>query len=346
VTLYLFYFPSRRSSDLGSTSLPLGSDELSERSACMGIEIVQAVGMPPAIQQELEKRYTIHRLWEARDREALLSEVSPRVRGMVTSGSVGASRALIEALPKLEIISSFGVGYDPIDIGCAKERGVIVTNTPDVLTDDVADIAMALTLAMMRRIPQGDHFVRQGRWPKEKFPLTDKLGGKVMGIVGLGRIGQAIARRAEPFGVEVRYFGPRRKEGVSYRYYDDLVAMAKDVDILMIACPGGKATENLVNAAVIEALGPKGYVVNIARGSVVDEPVLVKALVEGRLAGAGLDVFADEPNVPEALLKLDSVALAPHVGSATHATRNAMGELVLKNLAAHFDGQPVLTRVV
>lgn len=312
----------------------------------MGIEILQTTPLPPAVEEILQRDYQVHRLWQAPDRGALLGEVAGRVRGLVTSGSVGADRSLIEALPKLEIISSFGVGYDPIDIDCAKERGVIVTNTPDVLTDDVADIAMVLLLSVMRRIPQGDQFVRQGLWARGKFPLTDKMGGKVMGIVGLGRIGQAIARRAEPFGIEIRYFGPRRKDSVPYRYYDNLVAMAKDVDILMIACPGGKATENLVNAAVIEALGPKGYVVNIARGSVVDEPVLVKALVEGRLAGAGLDVFADEPNVPEALLKLDSVALAPHVGSATHATRNAMGELVLKNLAAHFDGQPVLTRVV
>lgn len=312
----------------------------------MGIEVVQTTGMPPAIQQELDARYTIHRLWEAKDREAIIRQIAPQVRGMVTSGGVGASRSLIEAFPKLEIISSFGVGYDPIDIECAKQRGVIVTNTPDVLTDDVADIAMALLLGMIRRIPQGDHFVRQGRWPRERFALTDKLGGKIMGVVGMGRIGQAIARRAEPFGVEIRYFGPRQKADIAARYYDNLVAMAKDVDILMIACPGGKATEGIVNAAVIAALGPNGYLVNIARGSVVEEPALVKALVDGKLAGAGLDVFADEPNVPEALWKLESVALAPHVGSATHATRNAMGELVLNNLAAHFSGQPVLTRVV
>ena len=312
----------------------------------MGIEIVQTTAMPPAIQQELDSRYTAHRLWEAQDHDALLKRVAPQVRGIATSGGAGASAALIRALPKLEIISSFGVGYDSIDIDCAKQGGIIVTNTPDVLTDDVADLAMALLLGMIRRIPQGDHFVRQGRWPKDKFALTDKLGGKIMGIVGLGRIGQAIARRSEPFGVEIRYFGPRKKADQPYRYYDNLVAMAQDVDILMISSPGGKDTQGIVNAEVIEALGPSGYVVNIARGSIVDEPALVKALVEGKLAGAGLDVFADEPNVPEALWKLEHVTLAPHVGSATHATRHAMGELMLKNLAAHFSGQPVLTRVV
>ncbi len=312
----------------------------------MGIEIVQTTAMPPAIQKELDTRYTAHRLWEAKDRDALLQQVAPQVRGIATSGGAGASAALIKALPKLEIISSFGVGYDLIDIECASQAGVIVTNTPDVLTDDVADLAMALLLGMIRRIPQGDQFVRQGRWPKDKFALTDKLGGKVMGIVGLGRIGQAIARRAAPFGVEIRYFGPRRKADQPYRYYDNLVAMAKDVDILMVSSPGGRDTQGIVDAAVIEALGPKGYIVNIARGSVIDEPAMVNALVEGKLAGAGLDVFADEPNVPEALWNLEQVTLAPHVGSATHATRHAMGELMLKNLAAHFSGQPVLTRVV
>ncbi|HEX6956472.1 MAG TPA: 2-hydroxyacid dehydrogenase [Ferrovibrio sp.] len=312
----------------------------------MAVEILQTTPLPPVIEEILQRDYTVHRLWQASDRNALIREASGRVRGLVTSGSVGADRALIEALPRLEIISSFGVGYDPIDIACAKERKVIVTNTPDVLTDDVADIAMVLLLSVMRRIPQGDQFVRQGQWPKAKFPLTEKLGGKVMGIVGLGRIGQAIARRAEPFGVEICYFGPRRKNDLPYRYYDNLTAMAKDVDILMIACPGGRETEGIVNAEVIAALGDKGYVVNIARGSVVEEPALVKALVEGKIAGAGLDVFADEPHVPEALLSLENVVLTPHVGSGTHQTRRAMGELVLQNLAAHFGGRPVLTRVV
>lgn len=312
----------------------------------MGAEILQTTAMPPAIQKVLDDTYTVHKLFEAKDQAALLKDIAPRVRGMATSGGAGATRALIEALPKLEVISSFGVGYDAIDIDCARERGVTVTNTPDVLTECVADTAMALTLAMMRRIPQADQFVRTGRWPKDKFPLTDKLGGRIMGIVGAGRIGQAIAKRAEAFGLQIAYFGPRKKAELPWRYYDSLVAMAKDVDILMISCPGGKETNQLVNAAVIAALGPEGYLVNIARGSVVEEPALVQALVEKKIAGAGLDVFADEPNVPEALFKLDTVALAPHVGSGTHETRQAMGDLMLKNLEAWFAGKPVLTKVV
>ena len=312
----------------------------------MAVEIVQTTAMPPAIQAVLDRTYTVHKLWEAKDRTALLKQVAPTVRGMATSGGVGANADLIKALPKLEIISSFGVGYDSIDIDCARVCGVTVTNTPDVLTECVADTALALTLAMMRRIPQADQFVRTGRWPKDKFPLTDKLGGRIMGIVGAGRIGQAIAKRAEAFGMQIAYFGPRRKAELPWRYYDNLVAMAKDVDILMISCPGGKETNQLVNAAVIAALGPEGYLVNIARGSVVEEPALVQALVERKLAGAGLDVFADEPNVPEALWALDTVALAPHIGSGTHETRQAMGDLMLDNLAAYFAGKPVLTRVV
>lgn len=312
----------------------------------MGVEIVQTTAMPPAIQQVLDSSYTVHKLWEAKDKAALLKEIGPRVRGMATSGAAGAKRDLIEALPKLEIISSFGVGYDSIDIGCAQERKVTVTNTPDVLTECVADTAMGLTLGMLRRLPQAHQFVREGRWPKDKFPLTDKLGGKIMGIVGAGRIGQAIAKRAEAFGMEIRYFGPRKKADLAWRYYDNLVAMAKDVDILMISCPGGQETHQIVNAAVIAALGPKGYLVNIARGSVVVESALVQALVDGKIAGAGLDVFENEPNVPEALWNLDNVALAPHVGSGTHETRQAMGDLMLKNLEAWFAGKPVLTKVV
>ncbi len=312
----------------------------------MAIDILQVTPLLPSVERELAAAYTIHRLWQASDRAALLAEIAPRVRAVATSGGAGANAALIDALPKLEIISCFGVGVDAIDTEHCKKKGIIVTNTPDVLTDEVADLAIGLTLATLRRIPQGDAFVRSGQWPTGKFALADKLGGKTMGVLGFGRIGQAIAKRAEACGVTVVYSGPRQKAGVSNRYYADLTAMAADIDILMIACPGGPATDKLVNAKVLAALGEKGYVVNIARGSVVDEPALVEALVKGRLKGAGLDVFANEPQVPEALFKLENVVLQPHVGSATHQTREAMGDLVVGNLAAHFGGKPLLTRYV
>ena len=205
-------------------------------------------------------------------------------------------------------------------------------------------LALALLLATVRRIVVADRFLRAGKWHKDTFPLTQKVSGRRCGIVGLGRIGQAIARRAEAFGMPISYHGPRPKQGVSYRYYADLTDLAKDSDVLVVACPGGAATQNLVNAAVIEALGPEGTLVNISRGSVIDEPAMVAALVSGKLGAAGLDVFAAEPQVPEALLKLDNVVLLPHVGSGTHETRNAMGDLTVANLRAHFAGQPLPAR--
>ncbi len=312
----------------------------------MAIEIVQVLPLLPSVEQALNAAYTVHRLWEAKDRAAMLAEIAPRVRGMATSGSTGANAALIDALPGLEIIACFGVGVDAVDTAHCQVKGVIVTNTPDVLTDEVADLAIGLTLATLRRIPQGDAFVRGGHWPTGKFPLADKLGGKTMGILGFGRIGQAIAKRAEICGVSVVYSGPRAKPDLPQRYYADLAEMAAAIDILMIACPGGPETERLVDARVLAALGPQGYVINIARGSVVDEPALVEALVQGRLKGAGLDVFANEPQVPEALFKLENVVLQPHVGSATHQTRAAMGALMVQNLAAHFAGLPLPTRYV
>lgn len=223
----------------------------------MAIEIVQTIALMPPVQEYLERDYTVHKLWEAKDRDAFLKQIAPNVRAIVTAASIGADRALMQALPKVEVISSRGVGYDPIDIGAAKELGIVVANTPDVLTDCVADTALSLLLAIMRRIPHADQFVREGQWPNGRFPLTDKIGGKRMGVVGFGRIGQAIAKRAAGFDVEISYFGPRKKTDSQYRYYDDLVAMAKDSDILMIACPGGKETRGIVNQAVIDALGSR-----------------------------------------------------------------------------------------
>ncbi|MFQ5953758.1 MAG: 2-hydroxyacid dehydrogenase [Kiloniellales bacterium] len=309
------------------------------------VGVLMVAPLPKHIVEPLEAEFTVYRLWQPEDRDLFLGEVADDVRGIATSGMDGADAALIGALPKLEIISCFGVGVDPIDLDAAAAHDVIVTNTPDVLTDDVADLALALMLAVTRRLAEGDRFVRAGRWLKGNLPLGTKMAGRTVGIVGLGRIGQATARRAEACGMTVVYHGPRHKPDQPYRYYDDLRAMAADADILVVTCPGGEATHHIVDAAVLEALGPDGILINVARGSVVDEPALVRALEDGRLGGAGLDVFEDEPRVPEALIGLDNVVLLPHLGSATVETRRAMCDLVVENLRRHFAGQPVLTPV-
>lgn len=301
--------------------------------------------MMPHVMEALDNDFTVHRLWEAADREALLSQVSDKVRAVATSGHLGADAAMIDALPKLEIISCYGVGVDAIDLAHAAKRKAIVTNTPDVLNDDVANMAIALLLATSREIVNGDRYVREGKWLNGAMHLTRALRGRKLGILGLGRIGKDIARKAEVFGLDIAYHGRRRQEDVSYRYFDDLVEMARDSDFLVAICPGGPATDKIVNRAVLDALGPQGIFINVARGSVVDEPALVAALQEGRLGGAGLDVFAEEPKVPEALFAMDQVVLQPHAASATQETRRAMGDLVVDNLRAHFAGKPALTPV-
>jgi lactate dehydrogenase-like 2-hydroxyacid dehydrogenase len=239
-----------------------------------------------------------------------------------------------------------GIGVDRIDLACAKARGIHVTNTPDVVTEDTADQALALMLAVERRIAEGDRFVRRGDWLNGELRFGRALRRRKLGIVGLGRIGSAIATRAAAFDMEIAYQGPRRKPDVTYRYFADPVALAEWSEILAVACPGGEATRNLVSRNVIEALGPEGTLVNIARGSVVDEAALVAALQSGRLGGAGLDVYANEPRVPETLIAMENVVLSPHIGSATHDTRRAMGDLTVDNLLAHFAGRPLLTPVV
>jgi len=297
-------------------------------------------------QERLDREFACHKLHEAADRATLLTKLAPSVRALATFGAGGADAKLMDALPKLEIISNFGVGVDSIDLDAAKKRGIIVTNTPDVLNDCVADTAMALTVNVMRKFPQAEGYLRAAHWAaKGAYPLTTSLGGKTMGILGLGRIGEAIAQRAQAFGMKIRYHNRKRKD-VPYPYDADPATLAKNSDLLMVVTPGGPETEKLVNAKVLDALGPKGYLVNIARGSVVDEPVLLKYLQEKKIAGAGLDVFADEPRVPPAFFSLDNAVLLPHVGSATTETRTAMGNLQVDNLLAHFASKPVLTRVV
>jgi len=290
-----------------------------------------------SLMAAIERDFTMHKLWLAPDRNAYLKE---------HGGVVGANASLIEALPKLEIISGFGVGYDAIDLDACRRRGIIVTNTPNVLNECVADTAMALLLAVSRRICEADRFLRAGKWLQAKFPLAVKVSGKKCCIAGLGNIGSAIAARASGFGMKIGYYDPAPKPDLGYKRYDDLESMARDADYLVVSAVGGAGTRHLINAKILTALGKKGFLINVARGSLVDQDALVKALVSGEIAGAGLDVFADEPNVPPELIELENVVLTPHVASGTNETRQAMGELVFANLQAHFAGKPVLTRVV
>jgi len=296
-------------------------------------------------QAKLEATYTTHPYWKASDCAALIAEVAPRIDVVVTSGGgAGIQRALMEKLPGLKLIACFSVGLDSVDLVAARERGVAVTNTPDVLTDDVADLAIGLMLACARRMIAADRFVRTGRWLEGGFPLATKASGKRLGIVGMGRIGQAIARRAAAFDMQIAWHGPAAKD-LPYRFEPRLTELARSVDFLVAACPGGVATRGLISREVLSALGPKGTFVNISRGSVVDQEAMVELLVSGQLGGAGLDVFVDEPRVPEELFNLDNVVLQPHQASATAETRGAMAQLVLDNVAAYAAGRPLLTPV-
>ena len=305
--------------------------------------MVGAVHRPTQIA--LENAYTVHKLWEAQDRDAFLASVAEKVTAVSTTGSRGIDDATMGKLPKMKVIAHFGVGYDSVDVDAATRRGIVLTNTPDVLTEDVADIALALMLAAIRRLAQGDRYVRSGAWLKGPMALAPSVQGKVVGIVGLGRIGKAIAKRCEAFNLTIAYTGRTRQAGVAYAYWPDALSLAREVDILIVAAPGGDSTRGLINRAVLEALGPEGTVVNIARGSLIDEPAMIEALKTGKLGAAGLDVFDKEPQVPAELLALDNVVVQPHVGSATHTTRLAMGQLVIDNLAAFFAGKPLVTPV-
>lgn len=308
-------------------------------------DIVVTNPLLPVVMTELADAFTLHCLWEATEEARFLAGIAERVRAIATF-NWPVPAALIAALPRLELIASMSVGVDAIDLAAAQARGIAVTNAPGVLTDDVADLGMALLLAVARRVVEADRFVRGGQWPGNGFPLASKLGGATLGILGLGRIGRAVARRAEAFGLRILYHGRAEKPDVPYQFCGDLAAMARQADYLMVSCQGGPGTRRLVDEAVLAALGPTGAVINIARGSVIDEAALVSALAEGRLGAAGLDVFADEPHVPPALLALDNVVVTPHVASATAATRQAMGRLMIANLRAFHAGQELLTRFV
>jgi lactate dehydrogenase-like 2-hydroxyacid dehydrogenase len=304
-------------------------------------DILITAPLPDFLTKPLKEAYTCHDYHGSADKAALLKEVGSRIKGLVQGGRSHTAVELLDQLPNLEIISVMGVGYDGVPVEYCKKRGIKVGHTPDVLTDDVADIAVALLLMLSRNLHLANRFVVSGGWRTRSFPLATSITGKKVGILGLGRIGKAIAHRLDAVGMRVSYHS-RTPQAIRYPRHSSLLEMARDVDFLVVATPGGPTTKNMVDAAVLEALGPKGRLINIARGSIVDEPAMIEALKSGRLGGAGLDVFADEHNIPEELTRMDNVVLLPHVGSATRETRQRMAELVVANLAAHFAGKPVV----
>ena len=301
----------------------------------------------PVMVEGLSPKVNLHYLTDAHDPDAFIKEIGGKIGAIaiaMTHNKLDA--AFMQKFPKLELISSFGVGYDHVDAKWAGAHGIIVTNTPDVLNEEVADTALGLLLCTAREFPQAERYLRAGKWPGGHYPLSRAtLRGRTVGIVGLGRIGKAIARRLEAFGVDVVYHSRNPQAGVKYKYYPKLLDMARDVDTLMVIVPGGSATQNMIDAEVLKALGPNGIIINMARGSVVDEPALIEALKNKTIYAAGLDVFAKEPHVPQELIEMDNVVLLPHLGSASVATRTAMDQLVVDNIVAWAAGKPPLTPV-
>ena len=295
---------------------------------------------------EFNGRCEFHRYYNADDKEGLLREVGDKIRIVGTNGHDGCSREMMEKLPNLEMIGCYGVGYDAIDIEAAREKGIRVTNTPDVLSDAVAELAVGLMISLARQIPQSDRFVRDGKWtPLHGYPLTQELTGRTVGILGLGRIGQEIANRLQAMKMRVIYHGRNHQQDKPYVYYPDLEDMARDADWLVVIMPGGPGTTGIVSESVMRALGANGNLVNVGRGPLVDEAAMVRLLESGELGGAALDVFAKEPTVPDGLMKMDNVVLSPHSASATVKTRQAMGSLVISNILAYLDGRPLITQV-
>lgn len=307
-------------------------------------ELLATAPLSPFMAAQLNEHFIVHDRLHQTD-GAAFARIAPRVRAVTGAGDSRVSGELIAQLPSLEIISIFGVGYDGVDVPTAKARGVTVTHTPDVLNDDVADLALALVLGISRQLVQADAHVRSGAWSKGPMPLGRNVSGARLGLVGLGRIGQRIAQRARAFDMQVAYTARRQRTETIYRFYPDARALAANSDYLVVITPGGEATRKLIDADVLRALGPKGILVNVARGSVVDEAALVGALERGEIAGAALDVFENEPNVPEKLRQMPNVLLAPHIGTATRETREAMSRLVVANLRAHFAGEALLSPI-
>lgn len=307
--------------------------------------ILQIAPLPAFLTQPLRQHYTVHDLSSAPDKEAMLREVGPSIRGIVMTGGSVTPPALLDQLPAIEIISVNGVGYDGVPLDYCRARGIRLTNTPDVLTEDVADIAVALLLMTSRGLMRANRLLHANRWDEGTSTLTSKVSGKRAGIVGLGRIGKAIAHRLTAFDMAIGYHG-RKPQDVPYAYHDSLITLAEWSDFLIVACPGGEGTRHLINQPVLRALGPRGTLINIARGSIVDEASLIAALEDGAIKGAGLDVFENEPKVPDTLKSFPQVVLLPHIGSATSETRFEMSQLVLRNLEAHFAGKPLITPVI
>ncbi|OLV16008.1 2-hydroxyacid dehydrogenase [Deinococcus marmoris] len=309
-------------------------------------ELLIIAPMMPFVMEALERDYRTHRLWEQPDASAYLVAHGAGIQGVATNGGVGLKAEVMAALPALEMVAIYGVGLDAIDLRESARRGIRVSSTPDVLTNDVADQGLALLLAVARQVVYGDGYVRSGQWAGSgEMALTTRLGGKRAGIVGLGRVGQALARRLSALEMDVAYTDRAELAGQPYAFSPDVLSLAREVDVLIVAAAGGDSTRKMINSDVLAALGKGGILINISRGSIVDEDALVSALQSGQLGGAGLDVFAHEPKVPPALLELDNVVLAPHAASGTRESRREMGELVLDNLEAFFAGEPLPTPV-
>ena len=311
-------------------------------------DILYLGSFPPATEQELARHYTVHHFRNLPlppDQPG--ADAAKRIRAIATEANRGATREMLDRFPNVEIISVFGVGTDAVDLKAAKDKNIPVTNTPGVIGDEVADLAMGLMLASARQILFADRYVREGQWAaKGPISFGRSVGKKTLGVVGLGAIGRAIADRGAAFRMRVVYQGPRKKADAPYEYVADVVELARQSDFLMVACKGGPETKHLVSAAVIDALGPQGTLINVARGTVVDETALIAALKSGKLGFAALDVFDNEPKVAKELLALPNVIVQPHHGTATIETRTAIGQMMLDNIATHFAGKPLLTRVV
>ncbi|HEY6753737.1 MAG TPA: 2-hydroxyacid dehydrogenase [Pseudolabrys sp.] len=310
-------------------------------------DVLMVGAKKPVMMKGFEGKVTLHHWLDAKDKAAFVKEVGNKIKAIAiayTANKVDGN--FLQQFPNLEQVSSFGVGYDHIDAKWAGEHGIVVTNTPEVLNEEVADTALGLLLCTVREFPQSDRYLRAGKWKEAQYPLTKAtLRDRTVGMVGMGRIGKAIARRLEAFGVPVGYHSRNPQAGVNYKYYPKLLDMAHDVDTLMVIVPGGASTKNMINAEVLKALGPRGVLINMARCSVVDEPALIEALQKRTIYSAGLDVFANEPDVPKELIAMDHIVLFPHLGSSTEATRAAMDQLVVDNILAWAAGKPPLTPV-